>query len=130
MSQLSCCRTPVIGSLRNDRKKRPTRWSSFFKSLIKLIRIFIREQRWLSTCMEEQHSLVLLKEPLADQINHPRRGASCIDRIQQKTLILRKQLDGFALRFGQYAVACFTIIGICQHFSRSELNPRSELFTG
>src|SRR5213592_3429114 len=34
-----------------------------------------------------------------DQINHPRRGASCIDWIQQKTFVLRKQTDRFALGY-------------------------------
>ena len=46
--------------------------------------------------MQEQHSLILEKL-LADQIDHPRRGASCIDRIQQKTFVLRKQMNRYEM---------------------------------
>ena len=38
-------------------------------------------------------------------------------------------MDRFALRVGQYAVACCTIISICQHVSRSELDPLPQPFT-
>src|SRR5439155_26530208 len=68
--------------------------------LLNLIRIFVREQRGLSACVQEQHRLAVLENPFADQINHPCRGASGVDRIQQKTFVLGKQMDRFALRFG------------------------------
>ena len=62
--------------------------------------IFIREQGRLPPCVQEQNCLIFLKKPVADQINHPRSGASRIDWIQQETFVLRKQIDRFLLLFG------------------------------
>src|SRR2546429_9544952 len=56
--------------------------------------------RRLTASVQEQHSLILLEKLLADQIDHPRRGASCVDWIQQKTFVVRKQMNCFAFRFG------------------------------
>ncbi|MCK7520561.1 MAG: hypothetical protein MZV64_24140 [Ignavibacteriales bacterium] len=51
--------------------------------------------------MPEQHRLVLPEKSLADEVDHPCRGTSRVDGVEQKTFMLRKQIDRFALRLGQ-----------------------------
>jgi len=52
--------------------------------------MFVREQRRLPPCVQEQDSIIFFKKPLADQINHPRSGTARVDWIQQETFVLRK----------------------------------------
>src|SRR5882724_13229173 len=53
----------------------------------KFICVLIREQCRLSASVQKQHGLVVVKEPLSNQVNHPCCGASCIDGIQQESFI-------------------------------------------
>jgi hypothetical protein len=60
----------------------------------------VREQRWLSTSVQEQDTLILLEKAFADQINHPGCGAPGIDRVEQNTFARCEQTDGFPFLFG------------------------------
>ncbi len=69
----------ITGRLRNWGWKLTSRLFTSTKSYSRIL----RKQRRLSACVPEQHRFILLEKSLADQIDHPRRGTSCINWVQQ-----------------------------------------------
>src|SRR5207247_6624895 len=95
--------------------------------LPKFVCVLIGEQRWLSAGMQKQYGFMVFEEPLSDQINHSCCGAAGVDRIQQESLILSKQPDGYSLSPRDDSVARVAVICINENIRQRELDSLAKL---